>query len=184
MFDWINDLAQWFGDLFPRWDLLEPTEAGVKFRPGSQVIKLTPGQIYWWWPVTTKVYTIESKRQTITFGQRLTTKDDATVQLNTVVVFIVDDVVKALVETTDFEDTITEVAQKLTVQPVMSRTFEKICEDMADSNQMRNEVTRAAKSLLSDYGVKVLDAYVSDFTRTEVYSHDGDGFVFGHGEEE
>lgn len=190
MFDWINDIAQGILALFPRWDLLEPTEGGVKFRPKNwyrqleDIALIEPGTLYWWWPVTTVVYTIETKRQTLTFGQRLTTKDQQSVQLNTVIVFTINDVLKALVETRDFEDTVGEVAQKLSVKPIMSRTFEQILESMADNNNMRNEVTSGARTLLKDFGCNVIDGYISDFTKTEVFSHDGDGMVFGHGDEE
>lgn len=182
--DFLNDIAQWVGELVPRWELLEPTEGGVKFKPGGKIEKLTPGYIYWWWPATTQIVTIETKRQPLTFGQRLTTKDGVPVQLNTVIVFTIVDVIKALVETKDFEDTVVEVAQKLTLKPIMSRSFEKICEDMAESNDMRNEITRGARALLSDYGVNVLDGYVSDFTETTVFSHDGDGMVITQEEDE
>lgn len=173
--DWINDIADWFGELMPRWDLLEPTDGGVKFKPGQKIVVLKPGHIYWYWPATTVVYTMNIKRQTVSFAQRLTTKDDVTVALETVIVYTVDDVHKAMVETKDFDDTIEEVAQKLTVQSIMSRSFDDIRRDLADSNEMRNELTRKARSLLSDYGVQVLDAYVSNFTETKVLSHEGDG---------
>jgi regulator of protease activity HflC (stomatin/prohibitin superfamily) len=181
--DWINDVAEWFGALIPDWDLLQVNESGVKYLPGGRVKVIKPG-IYWYWPVTTKVETIDIKRQTLTFGQRLTTKDEVTVQCNTVIVFTINDVEKALVDTYDFEDTIGEAAQKLTVKPIMSRTFEQILTDMADSNDMRNEVTRAARSLLSDYGVEVLDGYVCDFTETKVFSHEGGGLAISEEEDE
>ena len=146
--------------------------------------ELGPGEIYWWWPVTTNVATINTKRQTLTFGQRMTTKDDVSVQLNTVIVFTIDDVLKALVQTKDFEDTVGEVAQKLTIQPIMSRSFSEIREDMGESNEMRNEISRGARSLLKDYGLNVIDGYVSDFTETTVFSHDGEEHFVGHEEEE
>lgn len=181
--DWLNDLALWVGDLFPRWELLPPTHGGVKFKPGGKVKVLKPG-IYWWWPVTTEVQEIEIKRQTITVSQRLTTKDECTVLVVAVIVFTIDDVIKALVETRDFEDTVEEVSQKLVIKPIMGRTFEQIMKDMSESNEMRNEVTRGARSLLSEYGVAVIDAYVSDFAVTTVFSHDGEGMAIGGFEED
>lgn len=181
--DWVNDLAIWIGELFPRWSLLRVSEGGVKYLPGGKIKLLAPG-IYWWWPVTTEIETINIKRKSLTFGQRLTTKDEITVQCNTVIVFAINDVVKALVETDDFEDTVGEVAQKLTLKPVMSRTFEQICTDMSDSNDMRNEVTRAARTLLSDYGIEVIDGYVCDFTETKVFSHEGSGLAIESDEDE
>lgn len=175
--DWINDVAGWIGDLIPDWSLLDPTEGGVKFSFGGRIKVLKPGHIYWYWPAISKVVTMPIKRDTISFNQRLTTADEVTITINTVIVYEIEDVIKALVETNDFEDTIEEVSQKLTIQPVMSRTYEAIRTDMADSNEMRNELTRAARSLLSSYGVRVLDTYVSDFTETKVLSHEGDGLA-------
>jgi regulator of protease activity HflC (stomatin/prohibitin superfamily) len=177
MFDWVNDIMQWFGDLVPDWDLLERTNGGIKFKPGDKIEVLVPGKLYWWWPATMSVQTLPIKRQTLSFNQRLTTKDEITISCNTVIVYEVEDVVKAIVETHDFEDTIVEVSQKLTVKPIMSREFAAIREDMAESNEMRNELTRAARSLLGEYGVRVLDAYVSDFTETRVFSHEGHGLA-------
>lgn len=196
-FDFLNDIVQWFGKWVPRWDLLQPDEGGIKFRPRTRgiwprrrlhktgnIIVLEPGEIYWYWPVTSYVVTIDTKRQTLAIGQRLTTKDGVSVQVDTVIVFVIDDVEKALVETKDFKDTIGEVAQKLTIRPIMSRTFAETCEDMGESNNMRNEIFKGAKALLGDYGVRVLDGYVSDFAKTTVFSHDGEMGFAGHDHEE
>lgn len=182
-FNFLNDIFQWLGQWFPRWDLLLPSEGGIKFRPHGEMIVLKPGEIYWFWPVTSSVSTIDTKRQTLTFGQRLTTKDDVAVQLDTVIVFTIWGVKEAIVDTKDFEDTIGEVAQKLTIRPIMSREFKEIREDMGDSNEMRNEITRGAVKLLNRYGVDVLDAYVANFTKTTVFSHDG-GSVFSGAQDE
>lgn len=172
-FKFLNDIFQWFGQWVPKWDLLLPSEGGIKFKPEGEIIILKPGEIYWWWPVTSKISTIDTKRQTLTFGQRLTTKDDVAVQFDTVIVFTVWGVREALVDTKDFEDTVGEVAQKLTIRPIMSREFSEIRSDMGDSNEMRNEITRGAIKLLKQYGLDVLDGYVANFTRTTVFSHDG-----------
>lgn len=185
-FDWINDTVRWFAKFVPQWDLCEPTEGGVKFRGlGKNRIKLlVPGKIYWWWPIVTNVYTIDTKRQTLTVTQRLTTKDDVTVMVTTVIVYTIEDVMLALVETRDFEDTILEIGEKLVVKPIMSREFPDIQKDLAESNELNNEVKRNARSMLSPFGVNVVDGYVSNFAQTEVFSHDGDGFVFGGGSDD
>lgn len=186
-FDFINDIVLWFGRFVPRWALCDPTEGGVKFTGvGKKRISiLVPGSIYWYWPIVTNVYTIETKRQTLTVTQRLTTSDGITVMVTTVIVYTIDDVIKALVETRDFEDTIMEIGEKLVVKPIMAREFDVICNDLAVSNELNNEVKRNARSILSNYGVAVEDGYVSNFTQTEVFSHDGDGMVFGgSGEDE
>lgn len=174
-FDWINDVALWMGQFVPQWDLLCPTEGGIKFKPGGVIEILKPGEIYWWFPVTTNVYTIETKRQTLVISQRLTTTDDISVLFEAVIVYEIDDVVKAIVNTRDHEDTISEIGEKVSVQPVMSRTFEDVRAAIADSNKLNNEIKSGARTELGAYGVKVVDGYVSTFVKTKVFSHDGVG---------
>jgi len=178
-FDWINDIVLWFGQFMPEWDLLDPTDGGVKFKPGGKIVLLKPGHIYWYWPVTTNIYTIETKRQIMSMSQRLTTKDDIPVLVETVIVYVIDDVEKAIVETRDHEDTISEIGEKVTVKPIMSREFDQIREDIADSNKLNNEIKSGARSELGAYGVKVVDGYISSFVETKVFSHDGPGLAIG-----
>jgi regulator of protease activity HflC (stomatin/prohibitin superfamily) len=184
MFEWLNDVAAWIGALIPEWDLLEPTDGGVKFKPGGKIVVLVPGHIYWWWPATSSIVTMPIRRQTTSLNQRLTTKDDITISVNTVIVYEIEDVRKALVDTHDFEDTIEEVAQKLVVQPIMSRDFNQIRVDIAESNEMRNELTRGARSILTPYGVRVMDSYVSDFSETKVFTHEGNGLAVDYDDSE
>ena len=178
-FDFINDIARWFERFLPHWALLDNTEGGVKFTHKKEPVLLTPGMIYWWWPVLSNVYTIDTKRQTMTITQRLTTKDEITVMVTTVIVFTIDDVMKALVETCDFEDTVGEVGEKLVVKPITSREFKDTLTRMSESNDLNNEVKRNARSTLGEFGVNVVDGYVSNFAVTQVFSHDGEGVVFG-----
>ncbi len=183
-FDFINDIMRWFERFVPHWALLDPTDGGVKFTHNKAPRLLTPGKIYWYWPVVSNVYTIEVKRQTMTITQRLTTKDEVTVMVTTVIVFTVDDVLLAIVETRDFEDTISEIGEKLIVKPITSRDFSDTLLRLSESNDLNNEVKRIARSTLSEFGVNVVDGYVSNYAVTEVFSHDGDGVVFGGGSED
>ena len=183
-FDFINDIARWFERFLPHWALLDNTEGGVKFTHKKPPRLLIPGRIYWWWPVLSNVYTIETKRQTMTITQRLTTKDEVTVMVTTVIVYTVDDVMKAIVDTRDHEDTVSEVGEKLVVKPITSRDFSDTLLRMSGSNDLNNEVKRIARSTLGEFGVNVVDGYVSNFAVTKVFSHDGDGVVFGGSEEE
>jgi len=183
-FDFLNRFFTWFGDLVPEWNLLHPTDGGVKFKPGGKIELLVPGEIYWYWPATTDIATIKTKRQTLTFGQRLTTADGVSIQIDTVIAFTIYDVILALVETKDFEDTVGEIAQKLTIRPIMSRKFDTIRSDMGETNEMRNEITKGAKKLLYGYGLDVLDGYVANLTRTTVFSHDGNAEFSGNNNED
>ncbi len=183
-FDWINDIMRWFGQFLPVWDLLDPTDGGVKFKPGGKIELLEPGHIYWYWPVTTNVYTIETKRQTLTISQRLTTTDDIPVLFEASIVYEIDDVIKAIVDTRDHEDTISEIGEKVSVKPIMGRSFEEVRKAIAESNELNNQIKSGARTELRDFGVKVLDGYVSTFVKTKVFSHDGAGIAMELGEDD
>lgn len=182
-FDWVNDIVLWIGQFIPQWDLLNPTEGGVKFKPGGVIELLAPGEIYWWFPVTTNVYTIETKRQTLLISQRLTTTDDKSVLFEATIVYEIDDVIKAIVDTRDHEDTISEIGEKVSVRPVMGRSFEEIRKAIGESNELNNQIKSGARTELRDFGVKVLDGYVRTFVETKVFSHDGSGMVMEEEEE-
>lgn len=182
--NWLNDIFEWFWELFPRLELLNPTEGGVKFKPGAKTVLLKPGHLYWYWPVTTEVHTLSIKRQTIMVEQVLTTFDGIAVIVKTVIAYVIDDVEKALVETTDFDDTISEIGQKGTVKAIAKRRYEDILDGMVESNDLRNEVTQGARSALHPFGVRVIDAFVSSFAETKVFTHNGDAIAFGMDEDE
>jgi len=181
----LNDFFSWAVTYLPNLELMQVNYGGVKFLPGGKVKVIEPG-LYVYWPLTTNVKEIPIRRQSIEVQQELTTKDQITVMVKTVIVFQVDDVTKALVQTFDFDDTTEEMGQKGTVGAVMSRNFEQVLTDMTEGNDIRNEVTQGARSALRPFGVKVEDAFISSFAETQVFSHagDGSGTVFGGDEED
>ena len=180
----LNDFFTWAVTYFPNLDLMQANFGGVRFLPGGKVKEIKPG-LYIYWPLTTAVQEIQVKRQSIEVQQELTTKDGHTVMVKTVIVFSVDDVMKALVETVDFDDTTEEMGQKGTVAAIMSRDFDQIIVDMVASNDIRNEVAQGARSALRPFGVKVEDAFISSFGKTKIFSHAGEGaFGFAGAEED
>ncbi len=184
--EFLNDFFTWLVTYFPNLDLMQANYGGVRFRRGGKVKEIKPG-LYVYWPLITTVKEIQVKRQSIEVQQELTTKDGITVMVKTVIVFTVEDVMKALVDTVDFDDTTEEMGQKGTVHAVMSRDFSQIVVDMVSSNDIRNEVTQGARSALRPFGVKVEDAFISSFGKTTIFSHAGEGSfgpVFGGREEE
>ena len=173
----LNDFFTWLVTYFPNLELMQANYGGVRFLPGGKVKEIKSG-LYVYWPLTTAVQEIQIKRQSIEVQQELTTKDGVTVMVKTVIVFTVFDVMLALVETADFDDTTEEMGQKGTVHAVMSREFNQILVDMVESNDIRNEVAQGARTALRPFGVKVEDAFISSFGETKIFSHAGEGALF------
>jgi regulator of protease activity HflC (stomatin/prohibitin superfamily) len=177
-FEWLNKLMTELGAWIPRIGLMKVTHRGVKHSRGGTVTPIHPG-LYMWWPLISQIDELPVKRQTLTFRQRLNTQDDSTVLVETVIIYTIEDIEKACVETWDYEDTVGEAAQRSTVKSIMSRTFDQIKEDLAGTHRILDEITEACRGQLSQFGVQVEEAFISNFCKTHVFSHDGESVFAG-----
>lgn len=178
-FGWIGDVARWFGDLIPRWDLLQVDEGGVKHKPGGRVVALKPGRLYCWWPAVTRVETIPTAEQSVKLPpQHLTTKDGRPIVVRWTITYVIDDVVQAVVRTSDFDQTIKDVAAGASTQSVLDRKWTEFRAEV-ESKELLNEVARRIRTALRKYGVYVKRAYVSDLVAPRVHAiiTDGDSGV-------
>jgi regulator of protease activity HflC (stomatin/prohibitin superfamily) len=171
--EWLNKLFDLIINLFPNLCLLEPNDGGLKFKPRDRTVELASGRLYVYWPVTTQVYTIPIVRQTLTFSQTLTTLDDITVHVSTIVIYTINDVVKAIKETDDLNETIGDSAQYGAVKAITSRNYN----DIRNNPQVNLDITRSTRKFLRKFGVKVEDAFISSFAETKMMTHEGSGFV-------
>lgn len=63
-FQWINDLAQWAGRLFPRLTLVPPTHRGVMFGPRGGAKEVGVGLVAWW-PLLQKLVQVDIRTESI-----------------------------------------------------------------------------------------------------------------------
>lgn len=177
-FEWLNKFMSELGAWIPRIGLMKVTHRGVKHSRGGTVKPIQPG-LYMWWPLISEIDELAVMRQTLTFRQRLTTLDACTVLVESVIIYTIDDIEKACVQTWDCEDTIGEAAQRSTIKSVMSRTFDQIKEDLAGTHRIPDEITEVCRGQLSQFGVHVEEAFISNFCETHVFSHDGEPVFAG-----
>jgi len=171
-FSWIGDLAQWIGSLVPRWHLCRSTHSGVKF-VRSKVKAIAPG-IFWIWPVTSEYVLIPTARQSLDIpAQALTTKDGISVLVSVVLVYEVKNIVKALGQTWDPDDTAMEIGGAATVGVVASRTWAELQASLADG-QAAKELSAQAQELLRPFGFKIIRGRFTDCARCLVLRTVGD----------
>lgn len=61
---WLNDLVQWLGRLFPRLTLVPPTHSGVLFGPMGGASDKGKGVVLWW-PLLQKLVKIPTTTQSV-----------------------------------------------------------------------------------------------------------------------
>lgn len=171
-FAWVSQLWEFLCSLVPHLENMPANYGGVKLKHGKAK-EIRPG-LYWWLPLTTDIVRLPTKRQTMRLDtQTLTTTDDQAVTASAVVVYEIADVVKALVDTWDVEDTISDVAQRSVVGALSSRSFEEVREEL--TGEVAQEILRQCRRDLRQFGIRVKDAFLSDCTFVTAYRIMGDG---------
>lgn len=166
-FAWIGKLADWFGQFFPRWEILDTTMGAVKFVHGTKVKVCGPG-IHWYWPAVTRWQTYPLARQADRLEtQTLETKDGRTIVIGGMLVYRVEDIA-ALITTT--------YAPAASVKDLALTAVHDVCCGM-DWEELKLEQRRGtldtklkntAQRALKDYGVIVIKLMLITMARARV----------------
>ena len=161
-FEWINNIASWFGQFVPRMQIIESTHNGVKFVGGNKPKVLGPG-LHIYWPLTTIVHTMPVVRQTYNvISQVLVTKDGKSVSIGVVLVYKIDDVMKAIAESYDHVNTMSDITMCGVVGAVTSRTLEEMIAQIED--KVESDLTKVTRRELKPFGIYVDRCAVTDFS--------------------
>ena len=144
-----------FGRLIPRLLIVRSTHRGVAFVSGKAPRKIGPG-LRWYWPVTTEVELLPVVRQTLNLHtQILLTADHRSVAMSAIVVYRINDILRAVAKTHDVADTIADVAQTAVVTTVANTKMENLTE-LDLTNDVRSELRR--------FGVRVEKCAITDWS--------------------
>lgn len=163
-FEWIGNIIEWFGTFIPRITHIKSTHRGVLFTgKGSRIIN--PGYLIYI-PLFSEPMVYPVKRQTLDLPpQILTLKDGTEIMANVVVVFEIEDIHKFLVDSYDTEDTIKDISQGAVKRLLTPQTFEKIRENQISIDK---SLARRIHTKLSTFGVKVIEAFITDLGKTKI----------------
>lgn len=167
IFSWLSDLMKYIGNLIPRFTIVKYTHGGVAFIRGKNIKAIKPG-VFFYWPFWTEIMTYPVKRQSLNLpSQTLTTEDNLAVTVSAIVIYEVSDIVIALAEQWDLNETIRDLS--------LAAIKDVICESswaIAHSNRKKldRDLTKNLRQSLSDYGIKVLNVSLTDFAKTNVYT--------------
>jgi len=164
-FGWISSIIHNIGLVLPRLLHVQFNLGCVLFkRGGTKVLK--PG-MHIYWPIWSEPIRYPIKRQTLNLPpQVLTTGDGKTVTVSVTVVYEVSDIEKALVETFDLEETVTDVAQLGVKTVVLSHDYDDL---KGNQEEIDKSLKKSIRSALHPHGAKVIEAFMSDFAPCFVF---------------
>lgn len=160
--------------LLPRPLHVKDTHMGVIFTKGRHKV-LSPGW-YLYWQVWSEPRVYPVKRTTLDLPtQTLVTKDGHTVLVSAVVIYYVENIEMALVETYDFESDITNASRGAVKEVITDADLQSL---MAQKD-IDVRLTRNVRSDLRAFGVRVERVFLSDFSPCRVYRLVGDSPTIG-----
>ena len=160
-------LSQWLQvitDFIPHMCIMPATHRGIRYKYGREVSEIPPG-VYFYWPLLTEVCSLAVKRQTVNVPtQTIYAACGQSISAGCVIVFEITDIVKALYETWEIDETITDEAESLLAQVIAK--IESVDTDITELNK---DLTKEMRKRLSQYGVSVKRANIRDFAPSKVY---------------
>ena len=160
-------LTQWLNALtafIPRMGIMRATHMGVRYRHGHKVMEIKPG-LFCYWPLVTEVLDLAVKRQTVKVPtQTIYAACGVSISAGCVVVFEIKDIIKALYETWEIDDTIADEAEAL-----LAIVISEIKSIDTDINELNKILTKEMRHRLAPYGVSVKRANIRDFAPSKVH---------------
>ena len=154
-------LSQWLEALtsfIPRLGIMRASHGGIKFRHGHKVIEIKPG-LYWYWPLVTEVIDQAIKRQTVKVPtQTIYAICGVSISAGCVIVFEIKDVIKALYETWEIDETIQDEAEA-----ALANVISNITSIDTDITELNKTLTKEMRTSLTQYGISVKRANIRDF---------------------
>jgi len=164
-FGWISSIIHNMGLVLPRLLHVQFNLGCVLFKRGKTKV-LEPG-MHIYWPIWSEPVRYPIKRQTLDLSpQVLTTDDGRTVTVSVTVVYEVSDIEKALVETFDLEETVSDVAQLGVKTVVLSHNYDEL---KGNQDKIDKLLKSAVRKSLHPHGAKVIEAFMSDFAPCFVF---------------
>ena len=150
-FAWVNDLARWIGQFFPRWIIVKVNEGGLKFK-GKRTVEMHPG-VNFYWPATTRIEVIPTVRRTLQIPTQVVPGHPGQLfptAISAFVAYSIDDVTKALRDNWQLTSTIEDTCQAALAAKAEHRDL-----TTCSITDLSKELTGNLRGDLKRFGVKV-----------------------------
>lgn len=166
-FAWLSQLISWFGQFVPRWNILDTTEAAIKFKRGKNPVFCGPG-IHWYWPVLSTWIVYPTARQADRLQtQTFVTTDDKIIVVGGLIVYSVTDLMKLLTTTHNAATTIKDITLTSLHEICCRMSWEQL-KDEQRKGTLDTKLKNAAQHDLLSYGVLVEKVMLIDLSPARV----------------
>lgn len=180
-FSWLGQIFEAMLEFVPRRIIIRATEGGVKWSLWRRPVEMKPGiRIYW--PLISDVEVVVTARQSFnTPTQALETRDGVEVVAGGVIIYHINDVVKAIGEKNwSPETTALDITQAAIISVVASWDHDDLLTNI--SGKVEEQLTEKCRRDLRQYGIYPTRVALTDFSHTRSLNHSGISLEVNYGE--
>lgn len=164
---WLGQVIEWLGRWIPRLQIIDTTEAAIKFVHGSRVVECGPG-LHWYWPIVTKWNSYPTARQgTQLETQTMSTSDDRTIIVGGILVYAVENLAALLPTTFSPDQTVRDIALTAIHDVCCNMTWEELKSEQRRGT-LDTKLKNAAQKQLTEYGVRVIKLMLTNLAPARV----------------
>jgi regulator of protease activity HflC (stomatin/prohibitin superfamily) len=169
---WIGQIMEAMLQFVPQRVIVKATDRGVRWSWRGDVSEMKPG-LRWYWPFTTEIEIVTVARQPInTPTQALETKDGHQVVAGGVIIYHINDVVKAIgKENWSPEATASDITQAAIVHVVSKWDHDELVKNI--SGKVEKQLTEKCRQDLRKYGVYPARVALTDYSSARNLNHSG-----------
>lgn len=173
---WIGAIAEWFGKFFPRWQVIDPTQAAVKMVGWSfRKSRREPRTVYqrrgivFWWPAVTEIYVFSVAELTKDLPvQTIETTDGKIYAVKAVISYDIPDLMTLLTTVSEPDKSIEDCGSAAVHEAVVA--YDAAGLTAADrSGELGRKMKSEAYYALKDKGVRVTRVRLMDLAQTRCY---------------
>ena len=167
---WLNDLITRIFAFFPRLIMIAPDEAGVRVTLGTRVKVLESGW-YFVWPLIQEVTAMIVTPQVVDLrGQSIMEPDGKSLAVSGAIEYRISRIEKAILSVQDLDRSLQNLALGIIADIVSSKDVSLV--------EFKDELLKRLRDRVSDWGVKIIQVYITDYADHAVYRviNDGNGY--------
>lgn len=167
-FAWVGQTFEWLGKFFPRWVILDTTQAAVKFVKGQPKF-CEAGRIHWYWPVTTiwNDYPVANQVDRLE-TQTIESKDGVSFIASGTLRYEVTDLMLLVPRLENPMRAIAETASTALMDVLCNYEWKDLLE-VNRRGTLKTQLKNAAQRELEEYGIKVTRFKLNSLAKSRVF---------------
>ncbi len=177
--NWILELIERIGSIFPRWYFVQPNEGGIRTTFGNHVTKIGPGP-WLYWPIIQDITIVETVQQTVDLRGQSIISQGRDYTISGSILYRIDNAEKAILAVQNFDCSLQVLSLGIIAR--FSKSHDLSHPDAFE--QLESDILKGVREAASGWGLKIMKVYLTDLGSVQNIRVIGNETIVPYREEE